>query len=85
MRRPSDELITRLLEIDAFFGRDFPTMPGPRQLAREALILLGMADRRIVEMVNRVVVARAALATATAVVARAAPSISVVCIDDFRK
>jgi len=85
MRRPCDELIARLLEIDAdFFGRDFPTMSDPRQLASEALVFPGIANKRIIEMVNRVVVPRAALASARTIVARFAPSIPVVCIEDVK-
>jgi hypothetical protein len=85
MRRPSNEVVARLIEIDAeFFGRDFPTASGPKQLASEALIFPGMAGKRLVEMANRVVVPGAALTSAKATVARFAPNVPVVCIEDMR-
>lgn len=84
MRRPSDELIGRLLDIDAdFFGRDFPTPSGPRQLASEARVFPGIAGKRIIQMVNRVVVPREALTSAKAIVARFAPAVPVVSIEDM--
>jgi hypothetical protein len=83
MRRPSNEVVTRLLEIDAdFFGRDFETASGTSQLACEAWLLPGAGDRRIIQLVNRVVVPRAALASAEAVLARVDASPPVVCIED---
>jgi hypothetical protein len=84
MRRPSDEIIARLLEIDAdFFGRDFETASEMSQLAREAWILPGAGAKRIIELVNRVVVPRVALATAQALLARAGASPPVVCIEEM--
>ncbi len=85
MRRPSNELIGRLLDIDTdFFGRDFPTANGPRQLASEALVFPGIAGKRIVEMANRIVVPRPALTSAQTIVARFAPEVPVICIEDLK-
>jgi Putative abortive phage resistance protein AbiGi, antitoxin len=83
MHRPSDELIDRLLEIDAaFFGRDFPTPSGMRRLANEAYVLPGIGDKRIIDLVNRVVVPRAALEPARRILARVAPTVPIVCIEN---
>jgi hypothetical protein len=85
MRRPSDELIGRLLDIDPeFFGRDFPTASGPRPLAAQALVFPGIAGKRVIEMANRVVVPRAALSSAKAIAIRFAPEVPVVCIEDMK-
>ena len=84
MRQPSDEVVSRLIEIDAdFSGRNFETPQGIVQLARTSWILPGFGGRRIVELANRVVVPRAALASAKAILARIAPSVAVVCIEDL--
>jgi len=84
MRRPSSEVIERLLDIDAmFFGRDFPTMSGTKRLAEEALVFPGIRDKKILQMVNRVVVPRAAMASARSILSRFAPSVSIVCIEDI--
>jgi hypothetical protein len=85
LRRPSDELIGRLLDIDAdFFARDFPTASGTSRLANEALLFPGMMGKRTIEMANRVVVPREALTSAKAIVARHAPDVPVVCIEDLK-
>jgi hypothetical protein len=84
MRRPSQELIQRLLAIDAdFFGRDFPTASGVNQLAAEAYVLPGIGGERIIELVNRVIVPRAALTKAKEIAAKTAPNTPVVCIEDM--
>ena len=85
MRRPSSEVIDRLLAIDAeFFGRDFPTMSGTNRLADEALIFPGIGDKKIIQMARRVVVPRAALSSAKQILTRFAPGIPIVCIEDIR-
>jgi hypothetical protein len=84
LRRPSDELIGRLLDIDAdFFGRDFPTPTGSSRLANEALVFPGMTGKRTIEMANRVVVPRDALTSAKAIVTRYAPDVPIICIEDM--
>jgi hypothetical protein len=85
MRRPSDEMIERLLQIDAeFFGRDFPTASGTRRLAEEALVFSGIGGKRIIDMVNRVIVPRAAVPLAAAILAGVAPHVSIACIEDLK-
>jgi hypothetical protein len=84
MRRPSEELIERLLEIDAeFFGRDFPIATGTTRLANEAYVLPGIGGKRIIQMVNRVVVPRASLQAAKSIVARVAPNAPIVCLENL--
>ena len=84
MRAPSSQLIDRLLDIDAaFFGRDFPTMSGVKRLAEVAFVFPGIGGKKAVQMVNRVVVPRAALAAAKAALDRAAPGVPVVCTEDY--
>lgn len=86
MCRPSDEVVNRLLEIDlVFFGRNFETASGMSRLADEAYIFPGFGRKCIIEMVNRVIVPRAALTAAKGILARAAPSIPVVCIEDMTR
>ena len=85
MRVPSDQVVARLLEIDAdFFGRNFETPRGTSQLARESWVLPGVANKRIVELINRIIVPRAALEAAQAAIARVGASTPVVCIDDLK-
>jgi len=85
LHRPSEELIGRLLDIDAdFFGRDFPIPSGTSRLANEALVFPGMMGKRTIEMANRVVAPREALTSAKAIVARDAPDVPVVCIEDLK-
>jgi len=63
MRRTSDQVIGRLLDIDAdFFGRDFPTPSGVKRLAEEAFVYPGFGGKRVIQMVRRVIVPREALA-----------------------
>jgi hypothetical protein len=84
MRRPSSQLIERLLDIDAaFFGRDFPTMSGVKRLAEVAFVFPGIAGKKVIQTVNRVVVPRAALATAKPILDRVAPEVPIVCIEDL--
>jgi hypothetical protein len=84
MRRPSDEVVARLLEIDSdFFGRNFETASGISQLARESWVLPGAGGKRIIELVHRIVVPRAALAATQALVARVGTSTPIVCIEDL--
>jgi hypothetical protein len=84
MRRASDEVIGRLLDIDAeFFGRDFPT-PWAKRLAEEALVYPGFGGKRVIQMVRRVIVPREALDRASATVARLAPDVPVVCIEELK-
>ncbi len=86
MRAPSTQLIDRLLDIDAaFFGRDFPTMSGVKRLAEVAFVFPGIGGKKAIQMVNRVVVPRAALAAAKATLGRAAPGVSVICMEDLRE
>ncbi len=86
MRRPSDELVARLIDIDSdFFGRDFETACGTTQLAREALVLPGIGGKRIIELVNRVIVPRAARPRVEAIFAPFGTRTTVVCIEDIRK
>jgi hypothetical protein len=84
MRRPSGEVIERLLEIDAeFFGRDFPIATGTTRLANEAYVFPGIGGKRIIQMVNRVVVPRVSLQTAISIVARVAPNVPIVSLEDL--
>lgn len=85
MRVPSDQVVARLMEIDAdFFGRDFETPKGPSKLARESWVLPGAGGKRIVDLINRIIVPRGALDAAQALVARLAANTPVVCIDDLK-
>ena len=64
MRRPSSEMIDRLINIDAgFFARDFPTMSGTKRLAEEAFVFPGIGDKKIIQMVKRLIVPRAAMSS----------------------
>jgi hypothetical protein len=61
MRRPSPELIDRLLAIDEeFFGREFSSPFGNR-LADAAYVYPGFGDRKVLEMSTRVIVPAAAV------------------------
>lgn len=85
MRRTSDQVIGRLLDIDAdFFGRDFPTTSGTKRLAEEAFVYPEFGGKRVIQMVCRVIVPREALDRASAIVARLAPDVPVVCIEDLK-
>ncbi len=67
MRRPSAELIERLKALDGdFFGREFPPNSG-RSLAEGVFVLPGLGDRRILQMVNRIVVPEAAVSNVQAI------------------
>jgi hypothetical protein len=84
MRRTSDEVVARLLDLDSdFFGRAFETSAGMSQLAREAWILPGVSGKRIVELVNRIVVPSAALRSAQAIIARSGTSVPVISIEEM--
>jgi hypothetical protein len=83
LRRPSNELFDQLLKIDAeFFGRDFPTPAGTRRLAEESLVYPGIGGKRVIDMVNRVVVPKAALPSARSILADVAPNTPLVCFED---
>ena len=67
MRRPSTELIERLKTLDKdFFGREFPPNSG-RSLAEGVFVLAGLGDRRILQMVNRVIVPEEAVSKVQAI------------------
>jgi hypothetical protein len=84
MRKPSEEMKARLLDIDPeFFGRDFPTASGPRQLASEALVFPGLGGKRIIEMAHRIVVPRNALDETRSLIERFAPAVPIICIEDL--
>jgi hypothetical protein len=84
MRRPSDEVVARLLAIDPdFFGRDFETSSGKSQLAREAWILPGLQGKRVIDLAHRVVVPRAARTSAQAVLTRAGSTAPLVSIEEL--
>ena len=85
MRRVSNEVIGRLMEIDAeFFGRNFPTPSGAKHLAEEAFVYPGFGGKRVIQMVRRVIVPRHALNRASKIVAQFAPEVPVVCIEELR-
>lgn len=84
MRLPSDQLLDRLLEIDAeFFGRDFPTPQGTKRLGETAYLFPGIGDKKIIQMVRRVIVPRAAISIVQPILARFATSVPIVCIEDM--
>jgi hypothetical protein len=63
MRRISDEVNGRLMEIDAeFFGRDFPTPAGTSSLAQESWIYPGFGGKRVLQMARRIIVPSPAVA-----------------------
>lgn len=65
MRRPSPELIARLLEIDGdFFGREFLSPLGNR-LADAAYVYPGFGQKKVIEMATRIIVPAAAVQRAT--------------------
>jgi hypothetical protein len=67
MRRPSTELIERLKALDnEFFGREFPPNSG-KSLADGVFVLPGLENRRILQMVNRVIVPAAAVSRVQAI------------------
>jgi hypothetical protein len=67
MRRPSPELIARLKTLDDdFFGREFPPNSG-KTLAEEVFVLPGLGDRRILQMVNRIIVPEEAMSKVQAI------------------
>jgi hypothetical protein len=67
MRRPSTELVERLKALDSdFFGREFPPSSG-KCLAEGVFVLPGLENRRILQMVNRVIVPEAAVSKAQAI------------------
>jgi len=71
MRRVSDEVIERLIEIDAdFFGRNFPTAAGTSLLAKESWIYPGFGGKRILQMVRRVIVPSPAVDRAKEILAK---------------
>jgi Putative abortive phage resistance protein AbiGi, antitoxin len=85
LHRPSAKLIERLLEIDAdFFGRDFTTSSGTGRLVDEVYVYPGIGDRRILEMVRRVVVPRAAIDPVSVIIRHFGVGASVVCIEDLK-
>jgi hypothetical protein len=84
MRRSSEELVRRLLEIDSeFFARDFQTATGTSQIAHEAYAFPGVGGKKIIQLVNRIVVPRGALQIATTMIARVAPGVTIVCLEDL--
>jgi hypothetical protein len=68
MRRPTTEFVERLLEIDSeFFGREFPPSSGKR-LADDIYVFPGIGERRIIEMVRRIIVPDVAVERAKSIV-----------------
>jgi hypothetical protein len=66
MRRPSTEFIGRLLEIDSeFFGRELAS--GNRR-ADECYVYPGIGEKRLIEMVRRIIVPDAAVERAKSIV-----------------
>ena len=85
MRRVSDEVIGRLMEIDAeFFGRDFPTAAGRSSLARESWIYPGFGGKRVLQMVRRVIVPSPVVARAKEILANFPSLPPVVSIEALR-
>jgi hypothetical protein len=86
MRRPSDEMIGRLMEFDAqFFGRDFPIPSGTSCLAKESWIYPGFGGKRVMQMVRRVIVPSAAVERATEMLAKLPNPPPVVLIESLRR
>ena len=86
MRRASDEVIGRLMEIDTeFFGRGFQTAAGMSTLGKESWVYPGSGGKRVIQMVRRVIVPREALERASTIVANIAPNVPVVCSEDLRQ
>ena len=84
MARPSPELIDRLLDIDAdFFGKAIETPQGKRRFAGEAYVYPRLGEARIIQLARRVIVPRPAMAQAADILARFAPGVSLVCIEDL--
>jgi hypothetical protein len=84
MARPSPELIDRLLEIDAdFFGKPIETPQGTRRFAEEAYVYPRLGEDRIIQLARRVIVPRPAMGHAADVLARFAPAVPVVCIEEL--
>jgi hypothetical protein len=74
MHRVSDEVIRRLMEIDAeFFGRDFPTAAGTSRLAKESWIYPGFGGKRVLQMVRRVIVPSPAVDRAKEILPKSPP------------
>jgi hypothetical protein len=85
MRRTSDEVIGRLMEIDAdFFGRDFPTAAGTNSLAKECWIYPGVGGKRVLQMVRRVIVPGPAVERARELLAKLPRMPPVVSIEELR-
>jgi hypothetical protein len=67
MGYPSFELIERLKTLDSdFFSREFPPKSG-KSLAEGVFVLPGLGDKRILQMVNRVIVPEGAMSMARAI------------------
>jgi hypothetical protein len=85
MRRPSEELIKRALNIDAtFWGDEFPRGSGSRRRrAEQLLVYQGIGGKRIIEMVNRVIVPPQAVERAQDILKGLNPPPPVVSLAEF--
>jgi hypothetical protein len=84
MRRPSQELVDRLLKLDAeFFGRPFPTPKGQSRLGEEAYVYPRLGDTKIIHLARRVIAPRDAMAQAARILSRFAPDVPLVCINEL--
>jgi len=84
MARPSPAVIERLMEIDAdFFGRTIRTPRGPNQLAAEAFVFPSLDGSTVLQLARRLIVPRQAIAHAAKMLARFAPDVPLVCIEDL--
>src|SRR5690349_5736563 len=67
MRPPTTEVIDRLMQINAeFWGREFSKSSGSgKRLADEVLVYPGIRGKRMIELVQRIIVPAVALERAT--------------------
>ncbi len=84
MRRPSSELVDRLLRLDAdFFGRPFQTPRGESRLGEESYVYPSLDDTKIIQLVRRVIAPQDAMAQVARILTQFAPDVPLVCIDDL--
>jgi hypothetical protein len=85
MRRPSAELIERVLNIDrAWWGEEFPRGSGSMERRVEKLLVYpGIGGKRIIEMANRVIVPQEAVERAKTILKDLNPSPPVISLADI--
>jgi len=84
MRQPSNQLLERLLDIDPeFFGRPFQTPQGTKRLGEAAYIFPGVGNKKIIQMVERVIVPSAAMSRVQPILTRFSGGVPIVCIEDL--